>query len=187
MWIGLALMTIGFGLFIHLDAHSPLGQLIIFQLMAGSGSGFLFEPPLIAIQALVSQDNTAAASAAFGFTLNLATSISIVVGGVIFQNGMQLRASDLRSAGLSMDLVHKFSGSDAAANVMLISNVTDVTQQAAVKEAYASSLRNMWILYTCVSFLGLVAATFIKKQELSKVHVETKTGIPSSGPATATL
>ena len=45
MWIGMLLMTVGFGLFIHLDATSPLIQIVGFQLVAGLGSGMLFEPP----------------------------------------------------------------------------------------------------------------------------------------------
>lgn len=177
MWIGMALMTIGFGLFIHLGVLSPLSEVVGFQLVAGLGSGLVFEPPLIAIQAFVSQRDTAAATATCGFVLGLATSISVVIGGVLFQNGMQLQEPSLRAAGLPATIVDQFSGRNAAANVMLIENITESSQKFAVKGAYAWSLRNMWILYTCVSFLGLIAAAFIEKRELSKEHVETKTGI----------
>ncbi|KAL8685949.1 MAG: hypothetical protein Q9224_005606 [Gallowayella concinna] len=179
MWVGTFLMTIGFGLFIHLDAVSSLAEIIIFQIIAGLGSGLLFEPPLIAIQAHVSQDDTATATATFGFTLNLATSISVVVGGVIFQNGMHNRDTVLHAAGLPNDVVHKFVGGDAAANVMVISTISNMAHRFAIKEAFAESLRDMWILYTCVSFVGFVASAFVEKRELSKDHVETKTGITS--------
>ncbi|KAL8691558.1 MAG: hypothetical protein Q9218_003237 [Villophora microphyllina] len=177
MWVGTLLMAIGFGLFIHLDATSSLGEIVGSQIVAGLGSGMLFEPPLIAIQANVSQDDTATATAAFGFTLNMATSISIVIGGVIFQNSMQNRGSTLRAAGLSKDVVHKFAGEDAAANVLIIRTVADITQKLAIKEAFAWSLRNMWILYTCMAILGVVASAFVEKRELSKEHVETRTGL----------
>ncbi|KAL8847572.1 MAG: hypothetical protein Q9221_007392 [Calogaya cf. arnoldii] len=177
MWVGTFLMTLGFGLFIHLNATSSVGEIVAFLIVAGLGSGLLFEPPLIALQAHVSQDDTATATATFGFSLNMAMSISIVVGGVIFQNSMQNRGSTLRAAGLSTDIVHKFAGDDAAANVMIISTIADAAQKLAVKEAFAWSLRNMWILYTCVAFLGIVASAFIERRELSKEHVETKTGL----------
>ncbi|KAL8993488.1 MAG: hypothetical protein Q9169_006307 [Polycauliona sp. 2 TL-2023] len=186
MWIGTLLMTIGFGLFIHLDATSSLVEIVASQIVAGIGSGFLFEPPLIAIQAHVAQDDTATATATFGFTLNMAMSISIVVGGVIFQNSMQDRGSVLSAAGLSTDIVHKFAGDDAAANVMVISTITDAAQKLAIKEAFAWSLRNMWILYTCMSFLGIVASVFLEKRELSKEHVETKTGLVKKEDLTGT-
>ena len=179
MWVGMALLTLGFGLFIHLDATSPLSQIVGFQVVGGLGSGLMFEPPLIAIQAHVSQDDTATATATFAFVRNLGTSTSVVIGGVLFQNGMQLRASSLRAAGLSADLVEQFSGSHAAANVMVIGNMDDYAKKLAVKEAFAWSLRNSWILYTCMASIGLVATGFVGKRELSREHVETKTGIES--------
>lgn len=179
MWIGTILMTLGFGLFIHLGATSSLVEIVVSQIVAGIGSGMLFEPPLIAIQAHVSQDDTATATATYGFTMNMAMSISIVVGGVIFQNSMHNRGSTLSAAGLSSEIVHKFAGDDAAANVRIISTVADAAQELVIKEAFAWSLRNMWILYTCVSFLGIIASIFLEKKELSKEHIETRTGLGS--------
>lgn len=177
MWFGMSLLTLGFGLLIHLNAVSPLSQIVSFQVVAGLGSGLMFEPPLIAIQAHVSQDDTATATATFAFVRNLGMAISVVVGGVLFQNGMQLRAPSLRAAGISTGLVEQFSGSDAAANVMAISKLDGFAQKIAVKDAFAWSLRNSWILYTCMAFVGLVATAFVGKRELSREHVETKTGI----------
>ncbi|KAL8883644.1 MAG: hypothetical protein Q9192_007065 [Flavoplaca navasiana] len=177
MWIGTILMTLGFGLFIHLGATSSLVEIVISQIVAGIGSGMLFEPPLIAIQAHVSQDDTATATATYGFTMNMAMSVSVVVGGVIFQNSMHNRGSTLSAAGLSSEIVQKFAGDDAAANVGIISTIADAAQELAIKEAFAWSLRNMWILYTCVSFLGIIASIFLKKKELSKEHIETRTGL----------
>ncbi|KAL8835385.1 MAG: hypothetical protein Q9176_006956 [Flavoplaca citrina] len=177
MWIGTILMTLGFGLFIHLGATSSLVEIVISQIIAGIGSGMLFEPPLIAIQAHVSQEDTATATATYGFTMNMAMSISIVVGGVIFQNSMHNRGSTLSAAGLSSEIVHKFAGDDSAANVEIISTIADAAQELAIKEAFAWSLRNMWILYTCVSFLGIIASIFLEKKELSKEHIETRTGL----------
>ena len=145
--------------------------------MAGIGAGLLFEPPLIALQALVSQDDTATATATLGFVRNLATSFSIVIGGVIFQNGMRLRIPELRAANLSANVIQELSGGDAAAHVMIVGTISDPAQKLAVKQAFAWSLRNMWILYTCTSACGVIASVFIAKQVLSKVHVETKTGI----------
>ena len=177
MWVGMALLTVGFGLFIHLSAISPLSQIIGFQVVGGLGSGLMFEPPLIAIQAHVSQDDTATATATFGFIRNLGTSISVVIGGVLFQNGMQLQGPKLKVAGLSNDLVELFSGGHAAASVTAISRIDNDAKKLAVKEAFAWSLRNPWILYTCMAFIGLVATGFVGKRELSREHVETKTGI----------
>jgi len=172
------LLTIGNGLYIHLNAKSSITEVVGFEIVAGIGAGLLFEPPLIALQALVSQEDTATATATLIFIRNIATAFSIVVGGVVFQNGMQNRAQSLRAADLSADVIGKLSGGDAAANVFLIKTVSDLHQKLIIKEAFTWSIRNMWILYTCVSACGIVASAFIAKRALSKDHVETKTGIP---------
>ena len=177
IWTGVTFLTIGMGLFIHFGAATGTAELVIFQLMVGVPSGMLFEPPLIALQAEVSQDDTATATATFAFIRNLATSCSIVIGGVVFQNSMDMQFTQLRVAGLSTILTQAFSGHAAAANVMLVATVTDPLQNMVLKEAFAWSLRNMWILYTCVASLGVIASLFVTKQTLSREHTETKTGI----------
>jgi MFS family permease len=177
IWIGTIFMTLGFGLLINLNATSTLREIIPFQIVAGIGSGVLFEPPLIALQTLVSQDDTATATATFGFIRNVGLSLSIVIGGVVFQNGMSLRAPQLRASGLPSNITDQFSGSAAAANVMIISTLQNPDQKLVVKEAFAWSLRNMWILFTSVAVCGILATAFITKQVLGREHTETKTGL----------
>lgn len=145
--------------------------------MAGLGAGLLFDPPLIALQALVSQDDTATATATLAFIRNIGTSLAIVTGGVIFENGMQLQRSSLQNHGLPADQVEKLSGSDAATNIDLIAKIANQAQKLAVKEAFAWSLRNFWIMCTCMAACGLLAGGLIMKTELAKEHIETKTGI----------
>lgn len=104
-------------------------------------------------------------------------SLSIVSGGVIFQNGMKQQASHLRSNGLPPALVQEFSGADAATNTNLIATISDSAQKLAVRQAFASSLRNIWILCAAMAGLGVIAGALVTKKELSREHTETKTGI----------
>ena len=177
IWIGTIFMTLGWGLLIGLNAKSTLREIIPFQIVAGIGSGVLFEPPLIALQTMVSQDDTATATATFGFIRTVGLSLSIVIGGVVFQNGMSLRAPQLRASGLPTNITEQLSGSAAAANVMVISTLQNPAQKLVVKEAFAWSLRNMWILFMSVAVCGIVATAFISKQVLGREHTETKTGL----------
>lgn len=128
------------------------------------------------VQAYVKQEDTATATGTFGTIRNLATSLSIVVGGVVFQNSMESRAPLLRASGLNSNTTLALSRSSAA-NVMLISTIQDPRQILAAKEAFAWSLRNVWILSCCLSAAGLVASVFLVKQVLSREHTETKTGL----------
>jgi hypothetical protein len=108
---------------------------------------------------------------------NIGVSLSIVIGGVIFQNGMRLQRPTLQAHGLPADLVDDLSGPDAATNINLISTIANQAQKLAVRQAFAWSLRNLWITCTCMAALGLLAAALVTKTELSKEHTETKTGL----------
>lgn len=170
--------AIGNGLFIKLDADSSLAMIVGFQLIAGIGGGLLFEPPLIALQAMTSQEDIATAIGTLGFIRSLSTSLAAVIGGVVFQNGMDIQGSNLRSAGLPPDIIENLSGARAAANVGdIVSELSDPMQKLMVREAFAWSLRNLWILSTCMIFCGLLFSLFIKKKTLSREHMETKTGL----------
>jgi hypothetical protein len=69
-------------------------------------------------------------------------------------------------AAVGHDLGAKFSGSGAGANVGLVVGLEN-GQRDVVRIAYASSLREMWILYACTAAVGLVASAFIGKQSLT--------------------
>ncbi|KAJ5479152.1 hypothetical protein N7530_004661 [Penicillium desertorum] len=177
IWIGLVLMTIGNGLYINLSVGSSVGEIVGYQILSGLGAGFLFQTPIIALQAMVSQEDTATATATIGFIRNMATAASIVIGGVVFQNSMGQKQSSLLDSGMSTSMAAQMSGDSAAASIESIKFITDPAQLRAVREAFAWSLRNMWILYTCMSAVGVFFSAFILKTKLNKEHVETKTGL----------
>jgi hypothetical protein len=58
IWCGMALMALGFGLFIDLDVNSSWAKIIIYQIIAGIGVGPNFQSPLIALQSLVPVSRT---------------------------------------------------------------------------------------------------------------------------------
>lgn len=169
-------MTLGNGLYINLSVNSHIGEIIGYQILSGLGIGFLFQTPIIAIQATVPHGDTATATATLGFVRNMANAFSIIIGGVVFQNSMAKRQASLLESGMSPNMAAQMTG-DSAASVEYIGGIKDKAQLLAVREAFAWSLRNMWILYTCMSFLGILFSFFILRVNLSKNHVETKTGL----------
>ena len=177
IWLGNVLLCLGFGLFISLDAYTPISRLVGFLIIAGLGSGILFEAPLIAVQSQVEQKDVATATSTLSFIRNMAVTISVVIGGTIFQNTMDQQAGFLKAAGLPQDLLDKLSGESAMANVHLPSTFTDEAWQIAAKEAFSYATRNMWITYAAFAGCGVVASWFVGKAHLSTEHVETVTGL----------
>ena len=156
--------------------------MLVFQIMAGLGSGFLFEPPLIAIHSRVAQDDTATATSTLSFVRGLSLAVSVVIGGVVFQNSIAGSAAQLPAAGLPANMTEALTGQNAAANVNLIHTLQgQPAQQLAVRVAFASSIRNMWICYASVGFLGILASLFVRKQYLVEEHTETITGLKKKG------
>ena len=91
---------------------------------------------------------------------------------------MEIRVKALKAPpfNLPSNITNLLSNGQAAANVIAVNLIQDPGQKMVVKEAFAWSLRNLWIFYVVVSGLCVVVTAFIKKV-LSEEHVETKTGI----------
>ncbi|KAK0730902.1 major facilitator superfamily-domain-containing protein [Lasiosphaeris hirsuta] len=172
---GMAVMTLGYGLFVNLEARKNWTKIIIYQLIAGLGVGPNFQAPLIALQTMVEPRDMASATATFGFMRQLATSISIVVGGVVFQNGMQNQYPRLL-AELGPQTANLLSGKNAASSVGLVAQLPE-QERIIAQEAYASSLRTMYIMYVAFAGLGLFVSLFVGSRKLSKEHQEHKTGL----------
>jgi len=177
IYAGTALLVIGTSLYTTLSTTSSIASLVGFQIIAGLGTGMLFSPPLLALQANVNQENTATATSTMGFVKNLSTCLSVVLGGVVFQNGMKHHAEGLINAGLDSNITSMLTGNQAAVNVMLIGTIEDPIKQAVVKQAFAGSIRYIWIVCAVMAGCAVVCSAFVKTMVLSEVHVETRTGL----------
>ncbi|KAK6212799.1 hypothetical protein LQW54_004888 [Pestalotiopsis sp. IQ-011] len=177
MWAGAVLMTLGTGLYIFFGADTSTAIVVGLEIVGAFGPALLFQAPMVAIQNTVSQNDTAAATASLLFLRSIAMSLSVVIGGVVFQNSMDDRHASLVAAGLSESVLEALSGSQAAANVHITQTIEDPAQHHAVLEAFAWSTRNMFIFYTALSATTVVASVFVKHRNLNTEHTETKTGL----------
>lgn len=174
IWLGTFLMTVGFGLYINFPAYASWPRIILFQIIAGLGVGPNFQAPLIALQSKLAPRDIAAATATFGFLRNLGTSVSVVIGGVIFQNEMRKRAAVLSS--LPPNIAGELESGSAGASTATVQRLPEA-QKGPVLEAYAQSLSMMWIFFTFTALAALISSFFITQSVLSKTHEDVKTGI----------
>lgn len=159
MFAGTILLTLGTGLFISFDAKVSWVKIIMFQIVAGIGAGPLFQSPLISLQSHITQNDTAAAMSALTFLRNLFTSISIVIGTVLIQQ--KIGKSSLTTISDDAD-----SGN-------------------AGKQQYIKGLRIMWIFYTCIAAVTILATCFIKSTPMQKKKVQDAT--PKSDSTDTTI
>ncbi|KAH7253421.1 hypothetical protein FSOLCH5_014173 [Fusarium solani] len=145
--IGAGLMTLGTGLFIDLSQTVQWAKIIVFQFIAGMGSGVLFQNPMIALQSHVHHKDLTATMSAYTFLRSLFTSISIVVGTVLIQRTV---------GGGNLTSVSRDEGSAT----------TD-------KQDYMDGLRIMWAFYTSLAGVVFLVSFLIKPKKNKKMdHVE---------------
>jgi hypothetical protein len=150
IWIGMVLMTLGFGLFLDLEASANWAKIILFLIIGGVGTGLNFQSPMLALQASVAPNDMAAATATFGFIRSLSSAISVIIGDVVIQNEMARRRATLVTA-LGPQLANVFSGGLASASIGLIGTL-EPNQQVIVRKAYFESLRTMWAMVCSYDF-----------------------------------
>ena len=168
-------MAVGFGLYVDLPVGRTWSRIFVFQIIAGFGVGPNFQAPLIALQTKVEPGDIATATALFGFVRNLATSISVVIGGVIFQNRM-IAHQDMLRAALPPNVSMELAGGNAGSSTGLVKALPP-PQRHVVVVAYTESLRILWVFYVAVACIGVLVSFAIGKQTLSKTHEKYKGGL----------
>ena len=168
-------MALGSGLLIHLPHSRQWAQIVIFQIILGAGIGPNFQALTIAFQSAVKSSDVGTATSTFSFARNLATSIGLVLGEVVFQNVMSRQYAKL-SGILGPELAHILADGGAASSVFAVDKLPE-SMRTAARDAYYMAIRDIWILQTAFSAVGLVAIYFIQGRMLSKDHTIVDTGL----------
>ncbi|CAG8971767.1 hypothetical protein HYALB_00001876 [Hymenoscyphus albidus] len=177
IWVGALCLCLGFGLFVSFNINTTISQIIGYQIIGGMGSGFLFETTIIAIQSQVSQEDMATATSTLCFIRNVGITLSVIIGGSFFQSSMDKQIASLNAVGLPQELVIKYSGSNVLATILSIRDIQDQTWRIAIENAVLLAMRNVWILFTAVAFVGFVASLFVRQGHLTTEHTVTGTGL----------
>ncbi|CAG8960030.1 hypothetical protein HYFRA_00013218 [Hymenoscyphus fraxineus] len=185
IWVGALLLCLGFGLFVSFNINTTIPQIIGYQIIGGMGSGFLFETTIIAIQSQVSQEDMATATSTLCFIRNVGITLSVIIGGSFFQSSMNKQIASLNALGLPQELGIKYSGSNVLATILSIRDIQDRTWRIAIENAVLLAMRNVWILFTAVAFVGFVASLFVRQGHLSTEHTVTGTGLKKPQGETA--
>ncbi|KAI1394377.1 MFS general substrate transporter [Hypoxylon trugodes] len=181
IYFGSVVMILGTDLYINLQAYPSWPRIIIYQIIAGIGIGPVFQAPIVAVFSLTKPADVASAAATFLFVRDIATAMSIVFGGVIFQNHMTAQSGEIMEA-LPFDLATQIIGREASGALNIIPTLPE-DQRKVVVEVYNESLRAEWIFYTALGGVGLLLSVLISKQVLSKEHKIHKTGLETQEAA----
>ncbi|GAB0145675.1 hypothetical protein EsHS_00006101 [Epichloe bromicola] len=155
MYAGQVLNLLGMDLLVYLPFEKDLAKLFVFQILVGLGVGMNIEPPLLAVQAVNAERDTAAVVATMSFVRSIANAISIVeLGAHVAQN---------------------FNGDQALAKVDVIRTLPQ-EQQLVVRQTFFHCLRAVWIMYVAFAGLSLVLNFFVRSHHLSTENQEAVLG-----------
>jgi hypothetical protein len=160
IWAGAAVQAVGFGLFTLFSRTTGWAELIIFQLLAGIGSGPLFQAPLIAVHAVIDPKDVATATATFAFLRSLGTALAISLGLIVFQNAMAAQKSQELVRKLGPEVAQRITGEDASASIEWVKNLSGEVRNAAM-DAYANGLRNMWWFFLAIAVMAVLSSVGI--------------------------
>jgi Fungal trichothecene efflux pump (TRI12) len=175
IYFGLVMMILGQGLYCDLQAYASWARIIIFQIISGIGLGPMFQAPIIAIFSLTKPADTASAAATVFFARDIATAMSVVFGGVIFENRIEAHKSELEAA-LPASLAEQII-SGGATTVTDQIRALPSNQRSVVASVYNKAIQDEWIFYTALSGAALLLSLLISKQALSREHKINKTGL----------
>ncbi|KAJ3940998.1 uncharacterized protein N0V96_008874 [Colletotrichum fioriniae] len=180
MYAAQVLLILGTGLLINLEFDKNLAKLFTFQILTGVGVGLNIEAPVLAAQAATTVRDTAAVVATMGFLRSIATAISVVVGGVVFQNQMKAENQGLADI-IGGELADQFDGENASAHVEDI-GLLSADQQVPVRQAYFRALKTVWIMYVAFSGLALLLNLFVSEHHLSDERKAAVLGVDRGNP-----
>ncbi|KAF7918228.1 uncharacterized protein EAE98_009840 [Botrytis deweyae] len=179
LWIirgTMALLTLALGIMITFGPTRSWGKIVVFQILLAWGIGANMQTLVICVQALVAPEDIGVATGTLNFIRNLATANSVVLGQVVFQGILKHHKGKFLAVGIPEDSVSELLNGGAIGGSNIASTFTSA-QSSVYRSVVADALSKMWILYTCICFLGLVISFGIQKKELMTVHETTKTGL----------
>ena len=167
VWGGWTLAVFGAGLLILLDVRTSIPQWVFLNLVGGIGTGLLFPALVFAIQASNTSEDTAFAVALASFFRTFGQGLGVAVGGVIFQN--QIKAK-LLAYPLLAPFADEYS-QDASGLVQIIKTMSsDLPQKAQLIQAYADSLKTVWLAICVLGAVALITSIWTKGYNLNVEH-----------------
>ncbi|MCJ1249022.1 hypothetical protein MMC30_006244 [Trapelia coarctata] len=170
---GMALMTVGFGLFTLLDANSSTAAWVCLQIVESIGSGLIVTALLQGVQAPLSEADTAIATATWAYVRSFGAIWGVTVPAAIFNNRFQqllYRISDptaVAALANGQAYAHASSG--------FLDSFSE-TVKAEIISVYVDSLKLSWIIATALAGISFFLV-FFEKEIILRTTLDTEFGI----------
>ncbi|SPO27165.1 related to multidrug resistance proteins [Ustilago trichophora] len=163
LWIGWAIMLIGYGLMATLNASTSQAKQEVFIGIAGLGTGFLFQTPLVGLMAAMPHGDLSTTVAAMSLVRSLGGTMGIAVAGAVFNTQSRTRLQ--RIPGFTEAMVSTGSGGQ---DLTGLRHIQPPELSREIIEAYADGLQVVWIVLAPMVGAGFLAVLGVKGYSLRR-------------------
>jgi len=156
-------MIIGFGLSSLLDANSSTAEWVIYQGIIAAGSGTVVSSILPAIQAALSDDDTAGSTALFTFMRSFGAVWGITIPVAVFNSRFDKLLYRIQDPAIRAQLAGGQAYQHASREFIYSFPVTDRNQIISV---YTDALKLVWQVGIAMAGLGFLIVFFEKELKL---------------------
>jgi MFS family permease len=156
IWVGFTLWTLGAGLFCLFDQNINKGAIVVIEMLVGLGTGMVFQPTLIAMQAHCRKSQRAVVISNRNFIRSMGGAVGLAISAAVLQNSLKQHLPDqfkyLATSTYSSPDYSKYSPADAHA----------------IRDAYSQASHTVFIVF--VPFMGVCLLTqwFVKDEGLTR-------------------
>ena len=171
IWIGWGVTTLGFGLLHLLHPDTSVSAFIFLNVPVAIGTGMAFTSTSLGVQAASRPQDAAHSITFYSFIRVFGQSLGVAVGGVVLQNQL---GKKLNEYPLLASLAGEYS-KDSTGVVSLIQGMEPGTKKTQVIQAYADSIKMVWVVMAALSGAVFISTFFVKGYSLDQ-KVETLQG-----------
>ncbi|KAF2721315.1 general substrate transporter [Polychaeton citri CBS 116435] len=172
--VGMAIVTISFGLLSILDQTSSKAAWACFQLLCATGSGLMIAILLPAMQAPLDENLVALTTGVWTFVRGFGTVWGVTIPSAIFNNECRSRSTSLSDENLAALL----SGNKAYqyATKAFLDSIKDPASRAEVVGLFRQSMRIVWLVGIAFAGLGWLLV-WLEQEVTLRSKLNTKYGL----------
>ncbi|KAI0905703.1 major facilitator superfamily domain-containing protein [Ustulina deusta] len=173
---GVTLMAIGTGTFILFDQNTRLATYASLQIVVGLGSGLLLAVLLPAVQAALTEKDTALSTATWSFIRTFGTIWGVSVPAAVFNNRSNDLSRRIDDPSVRALIAHGQAYSHATND--FLRSLTDHTRDQVVS-VFSDSLKLVWIVATAVAGASFLTI-FLEKDITLRKNLDAEYGLDNT-------
>ncbi|KAF8185154.1 MFS general substrate transporter [Pholiota molesta] len=163
---GFALWSVACGLISTINPKSHKVELVIYMLLAGSGSGQTFQTTTVAAQASVSRRDMSVVTAFRNFIRLFGGTLALAISATIINNSLRASMHDL---ALPSSIISKIINDASELSSPAALGISASTADIILIKGYTRGFRTVFILHAVLNAVATVASVLmIKHKELTR-------------------